>query len=92
MSSIFKRILIPIDGSKAATLALTAAIALSKNQNATLLIVHSIDYMKLALGVEGVDAVTIHTGLKKEGEKMLDKAKKLAQKKKVKVETKLIES
>ncbi|MBI2793010.1 MAG: universal stress protein [Gammaproteobacteria bacterium] len=89
---MFKRILIPIDGSKAANLALSKAITLCKNQKARLLIVHSIDYMKLAIGVEGVDAVTLHKGLKKTGKKMLEKAQKLAEKRKVKAETRLIES
>ncbi|MBN9287386.1 MAG: hypothetical protein BGO43_15955 [Gammaproteobacteria bacterium 39-13] len=89
---MFKRILVPVDGSRVGNFALSKAIDLSKDQKCKLRIVHSIDYIALTAGVEGIDAVSLQKSLKKAAEKILEKAKKTAQKKKVKVEVKLIES
>lgn len=89
---MFKRILVPIDGGKVGNCALRKAIALSKDQKCKLRIVHTIDYLALTAGVEGVDAVTLQKSLKKAAEKILEKAKKAAMKKRVKAEVNLIES
>lgn len=89
---MFKRILVPVDGGKIGNYALTKAVELCKDQKCKLRIVHTIDYLALTAGVEGVDTVTLQKNLKKTAEKILEKAKKVANKKKVKVETKLIEA
>ncbi len=89
---MFKRILVPIDDSKAANLALTKAIDLCQIHKARLRIVHAIDYIALSAGVEGMDTETIHDELKMVSEKMLDKALKKAIKRKVKADILLIES
>lgn len=90
--AIYKRIVIPVDGSKAANLALKHAISLCKNQEATLRIVHCLDYVKLSVGIDGVDSATLQKSLKKDAEKILQKASVLAVKNKVKLVAHLIES
>ncbi len=89
---MFKRVLVPIDNSKAAKLALAKAIELCREHNAKLLIVHAIDYIALSAGVEGIDADVIHNELKAAADKLLDQAKIKAAKKDVKADIKLIES
>jgi len=89
---MFKRILVPIDDSKAARLALKKAIDLCQIHKARLRIVHAIDYIALSAGVEGMDTETIHNALQMVAQKMLDNAKKSALKRKIKVDIQLIES
>ena len=89
---MFKRILVPIDDSKAANLALKSAIDLCQVHKAHLRIVHAIDYIALSAGVEGMDTETIHDELKRAAEKILEKAKSKALKRKVKADILLIES
>lgn len=89
---MFKRVLVPIDDSKAAHLALKNAIDLCQVHRARLRIVHAIDYIALSAGVEGMDTETIHDQLKMTGEKLLEKARNKALKRKLKVDILLIES
>lgn len=89
---MFKRILVPIDNSKAAKLALAKAIEFCQEHKAKLRIVHAIDYIALSAGVDGIDADVMHNELKAAADKLLDNAKVKAAKKKVKADTELIES
>lgn len=89
---MFKRILLPFDDSKAARLALKQAIEICVVHKAKLLVVHAIDYIALSAGVEGIDTEIVHNEIKHAGEKVLDKAFKAAKKRKVNVDTQLIES
>lgn len=89
---MFKRVLVPIDNSKAAKLALTKAIDVCQQYKAKLRIVHAIDYIALSAGVEGIDADVMHNELKAAADKLLNNARIKATKKKVKVDIQLIES
>jgi len=89
---MFKRILLPFDDSKAARLALKQALNLCVVHKAKLRIVHAIDYIALSARVEGIDTETLHLEIRRSGEKILDKALKAAVKRKVIVDTQLIES
>lgn len=89
---MFRRILVPIDNSKAAKLALEKAIEFCQQHNAKLRIVHAIDYIALSAGIEGIDADVIHNELKAAADKLLNQAKIKAAKKNVKADIKLIES
>ncbi len=89
---MFKKILVPIDGSKAADIALAKAIDLCQIHKAQLRIVHAIDYIELSTGIEGIDTKTLHEGLKKAAQTLLIKAQKKSAKRKVKAEIRLIES
>lgn len=89
---MFKRVLLPFDDSKAARLALKQAIDLCVVHKAKLRVIHALDYIALSAGVEGIDTETIHDEIKKAGEKVLNKAFKAAKKRKVSVDTQLIES
>lgn len=89
---MFKRILVPIDNSKAAKLALSKAIEFCHEHKAKLRIVHAVDYIALSAGVDGIDADVMHTELKAAADKLLNNAKKKAEKKKVKADIHLIES
>jgi nucleotide-binding universal stress UspA family protein len=53
---MYERILAPVDGSEASTLGLREAIELSKDQGATLRLVHVVDELILSGGVGGAVA------------------------------------
>ncbi|MCS5710387.1 universal stress protein [Candidatus Berkiella aquae] len=89
---MFKKILVPIDDSKAANLALAKAIKLCQNYKAKLRIVHAIDYISQSTGIEGVDPETFREELKKSAQTMLLKAQKKAAKQNIKAQIELIES
>jgi len=88
---MFKRIMIAIDTSKIANLALKKAIDLAKEQKAHLCIVHVVDYSFLIAGGEGININSLRESTQKLGDAILRQAEKKAKKKKVKVALKLLE-
>lgn len=83
---MFKRILVAIDGSPTSNRGLKIALALAKEHNSTLYVVHVVDDMAIALGLDGgiyvpADYVEgLVERLRSGGRKVLAAAQKLAQK------------
>ena len=75
---MFKRIIVPIDNSKAGKLALSKAIELSQMHKAKLCIVHVIDYIALSAKVEGTDHDLVHQKFKTAAQKLLPRGRRRA--------------
>lgn len=80
---MFKRILVPIDGSHASGLGLDMAIKLAKDQGATLCILHVLDNRVLTqgMGMGGIGMDRLFESLRASGKQILAKAAVRAQKK-----------
>ena len=89
---MYKRILVPTDGSITADLALKEAIALAKDQDARLLIIHIADPGPLAWDLELTHISMIREALYKAGLEILEKAEDAARETGVELETRLIEA
>ena len=77
---MFRKILVPIDGSETSNLGLREAIELAKNQNATLLLLHVVDELTIAqicanayVPMNNVEEFL--DGLMEGGRKLLEEAK-----------------
>ena len=68
---MYKRILVPIDGSDASGLALREAIALAKDQNATIRIFHVVDLTTTYSSVSSPHVVERQNALQAEGQKVV---------------------
>ena len=90
---MFRKILVPVDGSATAAKGLREAIELAKDQKAKLRIVHVVDE-SMAIGVaeSGVQLEPLIEGLLDNGRRVLERAARAAQKGGVKAETQLYES
>jgi nucleotide-binding universal stress UspA family protein len=91
---MFKKILVPIDGSAPSRAGLERAIALAKSQRARLRLVHVVDDNAVLRG--GIEA-SINVGdlidmLEKDGRKLLDAAEAAARRRGVKADTALREA
>jgi nucleotide-binding universal stress UspA family protein len=87
---MFKRILVAVDGSHTAELALKEAIKLAKEFQAQLRIVHAVDIVNINLGAEFPDSSDISDAMTKHGEEILHKAAAAAHVAGIPVETQLI--
>ena len=84
---MYKRILVPVDGSTTSNLALDGAIGLAKGRQARLRVVHVIDTINL-----GVDSMADIAGpLRESGWRLLREAEARARRARIKVETNLLE-
>lgn len=83
---MYKRILVPVDGSEASTLGLKEAVGLARNHGARLRLLHVVDESVLALTPE-VGVVDITETLIEAGTDTLKKARALAERHGVKVDT-----
>lgn len=89
---MYKRILVPIDGSSTSERALQEAIKLIDAQPAQLRLVHVVDDLQY-LDTEGyVDYAELRELTRKIGERSLSKAKEIAQQADITVETSLLEA
>jgi len=88
---MFKRILVAVDGSDTANLALHEAIKLAGELHAQLRIVHAVDTVNINLGAEYYDSSSISDALTKGGREILRKAELVAREAGISVETRLIE-
>jgi nucleotide-binding universal stress UspA family protein len=88
---MFKRILVAVDGSNTAELALQEAIKLSKEFQAQLRIVHAVDIVNINLGTEFPNPPEITDALIKSGKEILRKAEAAARLAGIAVESHLIE-
>ncbi|MBI5436074.1 MAG: universal stress protein [Nitrosomonadales bacterium] len=89
---MFKRILVAVDGSHTAELALQEAIKLAKEHQAQLRIVHAVDNVTLNLGAEIPNPSEISDAMIKSGQEILRKAGDMARVAGIQVGTRLIET
>jgi nucleotide-binding universal stress UspA family protein len=92
--SVYRRILVPIDGSPASNLGLNEAIKLAKDQGAKLRLFHLVDEY---VAVPSIDGTALYAGdlfeaLRQSGKKIIDKAQALARRKGLTPESVMIES
>ena len=88
---MFKRILVAVDGSHTAELALQEAIKLAKELRAQLRIVYAVDIVSINLGAEFPNPSGISDAMTKGGQEILRKAEAVARGAGIPVETRLIE-
>ena len=95
---MFKRILVPIDGSPPSNLGLREAIKMAEDQKAVLCLVHVVDQRVVTQGLDGMTYVSAEYideflgALRKEGKAILARAEALAKKQGIKCQTTLIET
>lgn len=95
---MFRRILVPIDGSPTSNLGLREAIKMAQDQSATLCLLHVVDEMIVTRGFDGTMYVTsgyideFLAALRKEGKKILAKAENRVKKHAIKCQTVLSET
>jgi nucleotide-binding universal stress UspA family protein len=90
---MFKRILVPVDGSHTATLGLAQAVRIAKEQGAKLRVVSVIDDLSVAQSFEtGFDARVLFDALTAAGKRAIANALKLAHRHDIKVEKALYET
>ena len=78
--SVYRKILVPVDGSPASNRGLTEAIGLARNQGATLRLVHVLDELILGPGAETVVYLGNTVDLLREaGEQVIAKAEAAVQ-------------
>jgi nucleotide-binding universal stress UspA family protein len=85
---MYRRILVPIDGSKTAARGLSEAIRLAKDQGAKLRLLHVVDKMAI-IGVTeaGMDPGPVLARMARGGRALLERARKTANKRGVGVDT-----
>ena len=90
----YKRILVPLDGSRTSSLGLREAVRLAKGQRASLQLVHVVDehYVLMAAGEVGVQLDTVLGDLKKGGRRMLRAAEARVRKQGVACSTVILET
>jgi len=89
---MYKRILVPFDGSPTAKLGLAEAIKLAKEQGATLRIVHIVnEWLAVSPDASGADLGPVIEGLRAAGEAILDEAQEAARAAHVDAQTVLVE-
>lgn len=91
---MFKRILVPVDGSATSGLGLDKAIRLAKDQGATLCLLHIIDERVLTQNLEGGAAGIdrLLDSLRAGGKQILARAEAKARKQRVRVKPVLLEN
>lgn len=87
---MFKRILVAVDGSDTAELALLQAIKLAKDSQAHLRLVYVIDVMNLNMGTDFPYPSEISDALTRNAQALLDKAGSVAREAGMSVETALL--
>ena len=90
---MYKKILVPVDGSDASLLGLAEAIRLAKNQKASLRLLHVVHDFLVA-GGHGAAVYTsqLRKDLRERGEEILKRAAGIAGQQGVEFETKLVET
>ena len=91
---MYHRILVPIDGSSTSNQGLDEAIKLAKLTGASLRLIHVVDPLTFATGIElyGAYAGNVIPLMKEAGEKILEQARTLSATSGVKVDTLLFDS
>ena len=90
---LYKRILIPVDGSNTSNQALQEALRIAKDQQAAVRLIHVVDEVVIDGDIDGmVNYAALRDALKQAGTHLLAKAEKSAQQAGIKIETVLLES
>jgi nucleotide-binding universal stress UspA family protein len=90
---LYKRILVPVDGSPTSTAGLNEALRLAKNQKARVRLVHIVDERMIFSTAEaGLNIEPVIEALKSGGKRLLARAAKLAASRGVRAETELLEN
>ena len=91
---MFKRILVPVDGSPTSGLGLDKAIRLAKDQRAVLCLLHVIDERVITQNLEGgaAEIDRLFDSLRASGKQILARAEAKARKQRVRVKPVLVEN
>jgi nucleotide-binding universal stress UspA family protein len=90
---VYKRILVPVDGSSASNAGLREALKLAKDQHAKLRLLHIVDELVVFNTPEaGFNVESVLESMRRGGKQLIRKAEKLAGTKGLKAESKMIES
>jgi len=90
---MYRRILVPVDGSATSARGLREAIRLAKDQGAKLRLVHAVDEGAAFGAAEaGLDMEALIEGLARSGRAILERSRRAAQKLGVRAETAIYES
>lgn len=91
---MFKRILVPVDGSRTAGLGLDEAIKLAKQQEAELCLLHVVDNRALLqeLGINAAETGQFFESLRSGGEELLARSEARARRKQVRTKSMLAET
>jgi nucleotide-binding universal stress UspA family protein len=90
---VYKRILVPVDGSPTSTAGLNEALRLARNQMARVRLVHIVDERMIFSTAEaGLNIEPVIEALKSGGKRLLDHAAKRAASRGVRAETELLEN
>jgi nucleotide-binding universal stress UspA family protein len=91
---MYKRILVPVDGSHTSTLGLSEAIKLCKDQKAELRLIHVVDELIIAGGMDGSADFSgnLIKSLREGGETILKTAEALVQKRGLNSESAILEN
>lgn len=90
---VYKRILVPVDGSSASNAGLKEALRLAKDQHAKLRLLHIVDELVVFNTPEaGFNIQSVIESMRRSGQQLLERAAKLAASRGVKAESGLIES
>ena len=91
---MFKRILVPVDGSRTSTLGLQEAIKMAKSHHATLYLLHVVDERVLTQTIEGgaADFDRLLASLRDSGRQILAAAQARTRKSRVRAKATLVEN
>ena len=90
---VYKRIMVPVDGSATSTAGLNEALRLARNQGAKLRLIHIVDEMMVfGTSEAGLNIEPVLESMKRTGKRVLDRAAKLAAARGVRAETELWEN
>jgi nucleotide-binding universal stress UspA family protein len=90
---VYKRILVPVDGSPTSMAGLNEALRLAKDQKAKLKLIHIVDELMIFSSSEaGMNIEPIIESMKRGGKRILDRAAKLAAARGIRPETELWEN
>jgi nucleotide-binding universal stress UspA family protein len=90
---VYKRILVPVDGSSTSMAGLNEALRLAKNQKARVKLLHIVDEMMIFSSSEaGLNIGPVVESMKRGGKRILDRAAKLAAARGIRPETELREN
>jgi nucleotide-binding universal stress UspA family protein len=90
---VYKRILVPVDGSPTSTAGLNEALRLAKSQKAKVRLIHIVDELMIFSSSEaGLNIEPVLESMKRAGKRLLDRAAKLAAAKGIRAETELWEN
>jgi len=90
---VYRRILVPVDGSPTSKAGLGEALRLARNQKARVRLIHIVDEVPIFSSAEGgLNIEPVIESLKSGGKRILDQAAKLAAARGIKAETELFEN